>query len=153
MRKLLAVILILVCSCKKPNAIKKPDNLIGKDKMVQVLYDLHMLSATKSSAKEVLSDNSIDADQYVFTKYSIDSIQLAKSMTYYASKPSEMAEMYNVINSRLEEQKKIFEKERDSISKKNKLKAKSIKLKDSLLEERKKEKMLTAEKPQQDSIE
>jgi len=133
MRKLFVLIVLLSFSCKKPDAIKKPENLIEKEKMIQVLYDLHMLSATKSSAKEVLVDHNIDSENYVFTKYSIDSTQLAQSITFYASKPAQMLKMYEEINGRLAAQKELFEKERDRRKEENENEAKNLKTRDSII--------------------
>lgn len=149
MRKLIVLIVLLSFSCKKPDAFKKPENLIEKEKMIEVLYDLHLLSATKSSAKEVLADHNIDAEKYVFTKYKIDSTQLAQSVTFYASKPEQMLEIYEEINSRFTSQKTLFEKERDARSEEKKKQTKILKEQDSVvqLKENKKD-ILTLEDSQ-----
>ncbi len=133
MRKLFVLIVLLCFSCKKPDAIKKPVDLIEKEKMIAVLYDLHMLSATKSTAKEVIVDNNIDAEKYVFAKYKIDSIQLAQSITFYASKPEQMLAIYESVNSRFASQKKLFEEERDARAEEKKSKDKNIKVRDSII--------------------
>lgn len=66
------------------DSVKKPDNLIPRDKMADIMYDLQLLEAIRTQKPDVLVQHHIDAEHYVYAKYHIDSLQLAKSSQYYA---------------------------------------------------------------------
>jgi len=103
--KIMRKILILFCllfsllSCDN-NAIKKPNKLIEKDKMISILYDLLVIEAIKSqNINEGFSSKS--ANEYIYKKYKIDSIQLVESNKYYASDIDEYKKMYDEVKSKL----------------------------------------------------
>ncbi|GLB48495.1 DUF4296 domain-containing protein [Neptunitalea lumnitzerae] len=112
------ILLLLVCcgigfvSCKQ-NLVDEPDDLIPANTMEKIIYDLSMLNALKAVESDVLEKNNIDAQQYLFEKYKIDSLQFANSSVYYASKnPEEYGKMYERVKFRIEKQLDIV---KDSI--------------------------------------
>ena len=98
--------LFLLVSCEK-TTVKKPDNLIKEDKMVDIIYDLSLLEAIKSQKPAVLDSNSVDSKTYIYEKYKIDSLQFAKSDQYYASDIPSYKKMYDKVTKRIEDNKKI----------------------------------------------
>lgn len=100
---------VLIFGCQN-SAVEKPSNLIKKNKMIDILYDISLLEAVKSqninggiSSKEI--------NKYIFKKYKIDSVQLVKSNKYYASDVAEYKKMYQKVKERLDaENKKIEDK-------------------------------------------
>ena len=98
-------ILFLAVSCGD-KAVKKPDNLIEEDKMVNIIYDLSLLEAAKSQKPAVLDSNAVDVRNYIYKKYKIDSIQFAKSGQYYASDIANYRKIYANVAKKLEDQKK-----------------------------------------------
>jgi hypothetical protein len=102
-RSVLICLLFSFISCN--NAVEKPKNLIEKDKMVDILYDLSLLEAIKSQNISGGISNK-DANAYLYKKYKIDSIQLAQSNKYYASDVDEYKKMFGKVKSRLEAQSK-----------------------------------------------
>src|SRR3970282_2916898 len=80
---LLAIISVLV-SCKE-EVVKKPDRLIEKEAMVNIMYDLSLLEAIKYQNPTSLDTFKINPKKYIYKKYKIDSLQFAKSNTYYGS--------------------------------------------------------------------
>lgn len=109
--------------------------------MADILFDLAVINAVKSTDIAILRDNNIDPTEYVFTKYGIDSIQFVESDRYYASNPSEYKAIYESVESKLEKEKKLLEdakKISDSIKtaefkqEKAKKKSQEKKIKDSL---------------------
>ncbi|MGL2965142.1 DUF4296 domain-containing protein [Flavobacterium sp. XGLA_31] len=104
MKKIITLfgLLFLIISCNS-KGIEKPKNLIDKDKMVNILYDLSLLQAIKSQNVGGGIENK-EANEYLFKKYNIDSIQLAESNKYYASDMEEYKKMYEEVKSRLEEE-------------------------------------------------
>ena len=90
------------------NTIEKPKNLIEKDKMTKILYDLSLLDAMKNQYIEGGISNQ-KANDYIYKKYKIDSIQLVQSNKYYASDIEEYKKM-------LEEVKSILDKENNNLA-------------------------------------
>lgn len=99
------MVLFLSVSCKK-ELVKKPAKLIEKEKMMNIIYDLTLLEAIKY--QQPLSLDSVESSpkKFIFKKYKVDSLQFAKSNIYYASDYDGYKEMYDVINARLEKEKK-----------------------------------------------
>lgn len=99
------LVLFLSVSCKK-ELVKKPAKLIGKEKMMNIIYDLTLLEAIKY--QQPLSLDSVESSpkKFIFKKYKVDSLQFAKSNIYYASDYDAYKEMFDQINARLEKEKK-----------------------------------------------
>ncbi|WP_418603709.1 DUF4296 domain-containing protein [Hwangdonia sp.] len=93
-------ILFIATACYKYDKPKKPKNLIPKEKMVQIIMDVRLLSSANGTNKTILDNNNLQAETYVYKKYGIDSLQFALSNDYYA---------YYV-----EDYKAIYEKVQDS---------------------------------------
>jgi hypothetical protein len=115
-------ILFLSCfiiSCTSNTIIEKPDNLIPKDKMVDVITDLLIASGAKN-IKNIHQQRDIDYYSLVFEKYQVDSTQFQESNYYYTSKIDDYDEMLAEVNNRLRTLKNKFDKEKrelDSINK------------------------------------
>ncbi|TDE46930.1 DUF4296 domain-containing protein [Flavobacterium rhamnosiphilum] len=103
MRKIIALltIVILFVSCKE-EVVNKPERLIEKDVMVDIMYDLSILEAIRNQNPASLDTFKINSRDYIFKKYKIDSAQFAKSNVYYASDYNEYKSMFEQISKRLE---------------------------------------------------
>ena len=82
------------------NSVEKPSNLIDKDKMVDILYDISLLEAIKTQNIGGGISSKMGND-YIYKKYKIDSIQFVKSNIYYASDIEEYKKMFEEIKQRL----------------------------------------------------
>ncbi|WP_296143234.1 DUF4296 domain-containing protein [uncultured Flavobacterium sp.] len=82
-------------------AIEKPDNLIEKEKMDDIIYDLTLLQAMRGGYQATLDSNKVDVANYIYKKYKIDSLQFANSNRYYASDVAAYNRMFNRVNERL----------------------------------------------------
>ena len=102
------ILISLILSCKE-EVIKKPENLIEKEIMVDVMYDLALLEAIKYQSPNALQAHKINPDEYINKKYKIDSAQFVQSNMYYASDYKEYKKMYDQINSRLVKNKSLLE--------------------------------------------
>ena len=102
------ILISLIFSCKE-EVVKKPENLIEKEIMVDVMYDLALLEAIKYQSPNALQAHKINPDEYIYKKYKIDSAQFVQSNMYYASDYKEYKKMYDQINSRLKENKSLTE--------------------------------------------
>ena len=136
----IVVLCVMVLACSNAYKPKKPDNLIPKDQMTELLYDLYVINAAKGVNRKILETNGFNPETYILTKYNIDSTQFADSNTYYSYKTEVYDEIVEKVKARLEKEKEVFEeikeqendsikKRRDSISSAKKI---SKKLKDSI---------------------
>lgn len=102
------MVLFLSVSCKK-ELVKEPAKLIGKEKMIDIIYDLSLLEAIKY--QQPLSLDSVESNptKFVFKKYKVDSLQFAQSNIYYAADYDSYKEMFDEINARLDKEKKSTE--------------------------------------------
>jgi hypothetical protein len=102
------ILISLILSCKE-EVVKKPENLIEKEIMVDVMYDLALLEAIKYQSPNALQAHKINPDEYIYKKYKIDNAQFVQSNMYYASDYKEYKKMYDQINSRLVKNKSLLE--------------------------------------------
>ncbi|MBT8244002.1 MAG: DUF4296 domain-containing protein [Winogradskyella sp.] len=86
MKKFLAisVVVLLVLGCEPNLKPKKPDNLIPKEKMTNLLYDMFITSSAKGINRPKFEKLGLNPETYILKKYSIDSLQFAESNNYYA---------------------------------------------------------------------
>lgn len=105
------VLLFLVVACNE-KLMEKPDDLIPENKMVEVLKDLAIVNAAKTTNVAVLQENDIEPMNYIFEKHGIDSIQLVESDRYYASLPVKYEQIYKKVEAELERETKALEEEK-----------------------------------------
>lgn len=107
MRKLLlfSLGLLFLAACRK-DIMDKPENLIPRKKMVDIMYDMAVLSATKSVQQDILIENNIFPETYLYEKYQIDSLQLVESKVYYASRPDVYLKIFKEVEGRLNAKRK-----------------------------------------------
>lgn len=110
MKKIILFLAVLVgsISCEK-SAVPMPDNLIAKDKMTDIMYDLSILEAMKYQNLSLLATYNVNPSQYIFKKYNIDSAQFAQSNIYYASNYTDYNEMYNDVIKRVDAEKIVLD--------------------------------------------
>ena len=132
------IILCLVFSCNNTlnQNNKPPENLISKEKMVDIIYDMTLINVAKGVNKSILENNGIIPEQYLFNKHSIDSMLFAKSNEYYSYDLKTYQTIYDNVKIKLEKNKKIIS---DSIEI---LKQISGKMSKKLIKESKKNKIL-----------
>jgi Domain of unknown function (DUF4296) len=85
MKKRISLLAILALIGCKEDLVKKPDLLIERSKMMDIMYDMSLLEAIKYQNPTVLDSNQIRPKQYIYKKYKIDSLQLAQNNVYYAA--------------------------------------------------------------------
>lgn len=138
----LLLVMILIFSCGK-KVVEEPKNLIEKEKMIAIYYDLAIYNSIRSTNPASLKENNIDEVMpYMFKKYGIDSLQYVNSDKYYASIPLEYQLMYEEVESRLLAASEMYDEARkkraDSIKAANEKRSDSIqKLRTANVPERK----------------
>ena len=113
MKKLLFLILgtVMITSCVE-KIIEKPDDLIPREKMTQMLYDLAILNAAKSINSYILEKHFDSPTNFLFEQYGVDSLQFVQSDIYYASQPLVYEAIYKEVAARLEKEKSKVEEVR-----------------------------------------
>jgi len=97
-------ICFLVLSCGN-QLMEPPEDLISKEKMADILYDIALINSIDNSHPQVLISKNIKVMDFVFKKYGIDSAQFVQSDRYYASVPVLYEEIYQAVEDQLERQR------------------------------------------------
>jgi len=127
MKKLVWVLVVVVLwlGCKQ----KVPNGIINRDKMEEILFDIHLVDGYISTIYMQDSARKVGAAYYngIYKKYDTDSVQYTRSLTYYNNNPEILQEIYKGIAKKLENQKIKMQKA-DSLIQKKRFKADSIKI-------------------------
>jgi hypothetical protein len=110
-------------ACTSNTIIKKPDHLISKNQMVDLLSDMLIASGAENIKNEDLERN-VNYFPLVFEKYGIDSTRFKESNFYYTSRIDDYEEILKNVEERLKAQKKVLDKQ---IELKDSLKRDSLK--------------------------
>ncbi|MBY0245571.1 MAG: DUF4296 domain-containing protein [Sphingobacteriaceae bacterium] len=88
-----------------------PENVLQPEKMVKVLYDIHLVDGYISTISVQDSAKIISAKYYktVYKKHQIDSAMYNRSLNYYYKHPDVFAKIYTVVSADLDKQKKVLE--------------------------------------------
>ncbi len=127
--------------CQDVTRPEKPENLIAKDKMIDILTETYLANAARSVDNQSIISKGIKMDSIIYKNFGVDSLQFAKSNAFYAADVNEYMEIMKEIETRLTNTQKkmdsIWEQEqlrKNSISEKLKEdKANSQPVKDSLI--------------------
>ncbi|WP_052752735.1 DUF4296 domain-containing protein [Kordia zhangzhouensis] len=106
----LFILCITIISCKE-EAVPKPDNLLSKEKMAEILYDITLINAAKGVDNKKLEESYMHLDAYVYQKHQIDSLQFLVSNNYYAANPLIYDEIYGIVQAKLTKERKAIGKE------------------------------------------
>jgi len=125
-RKLLFGVLVLLLmnfvACQSVKEPEKPENLISKDMMIDILTDCYINNAVRSISFVILKDSKIRLDSMIYIKYQIDSLQFTQSNEYYSLQFNTYVDMLTQVEERLEKIKERtdsivkIEKKNDTIS-------------------------------------
>ncbi len=141
MRKLVfIVILLLFVSCKE-ESIQKPEHLIEKEMMVDIMYDLSILNAIKFQNPISFEGYNSNELEYIYKKYKIDSTQFVQNNNYYTSNYKEYKKMFDQITQRINDDKTKLD---TIISREERKKNLSVKSKKASLDSLSKKKSLKA---------
>ncbi|GEL10082.1 protein of unknown function [Flavobacterium glycines] len=153
------VLIMLFFSCKD-DAVKKPERLIDKEVMENIIYDLSLLDAIKYNEPATTENYKVNPKEFIFRKYKVDSAQFAQNNIYYASDFEVYKAMYDSVIKRIDRKKTLLdslvkkEVKRDSLNQAKKKRmdsianAKKVALakKDSLKKLKKKDSLLLKKK-------
>ena len=95
---MIACLFGLACGNK---LLEAPENLIPKEQMADILYDMALLHAIDNSHPQVIKANDLKIMEFIYKKHQIDSAQFVQSDRYYASVPGEYRDIYEEVEARL----------------------------------------------------
>lgn len=104
-------ILVFMVSCYDLKGPKKPDDLLSKSEMTNIIFDLKVLASINGENAKVLDSNNINVNTYVFMKYNIDSVRFAKSNNYYAYNIEDYEEIYQNVNDSLQKLNEYYKEQ------------------------------------------
>lgn len=119
---------IFLFGCQNINAPEKPDNLIPKDKMVDIMEQAYLTNAARGIENKAIIEKGIYLDSLIYYKNGIDSLQFARSNAYYASNLNIYSEIFRDLEKRLDRS----QKELDSLLYSEKPQKQPVKEKDSV---------------------
>lgn len=120
---------LCIVSCTSNSIYDKPENIIPKDTMELLLFDMYIANAAKNM-KDKSSKKRKNYLPLVYEKYKIDSTRFDDSNIYYTSKIEDYNDILSSVKNRLENNHTIFKTEidlKDSLKKAKKLKQRKLK--------------------------
>lgn len=109
--------LILTCiitglfGCQEVHYPKKPENLISKEKMIDILTETYLANAARSVDRRSIESQGIRMDSLIYRNFGIDSLQFVRSNAYYAADINTYMEIFEKVTKNLS----AAEKKVDSI--------------------------------------
>jgi len=100
----LIVLTVLFFACTN-SVVPKPDTLLEEDIMVNILYDVALLQASEGYMPEKLKEKKIKPNDYIYTKYKIDSTIYFQNQIYYAANMAMYKNMNKEVLNRLNKNK------------------------------------------------
>jgi len=98
-------------ACTSNTIMKKPDDLISKDQMVDLLTDM-LLASAGENIKNIHLERKVNYYPLIYEKYQIDSIRFMESNFYYTSRIDDYDEILRKVEARLKEIREKYERER-----------------------------------------
>jgi len=96
--------MLIFLSCNENS--KPPKDILGREKMADILADIHMAESRVSKMNLRSMDSSVvvfnKLQQDIWAKYEVDSSLYNKSYSYYASNPEAMNSLYEIVTQKLE---------------------------------------------------
>ena len=83
------------------------DNLISEDKMIEILYDMSLISVSKGINKRIIENNGMKPKKYILKKHNIDSIQFVVSNEYYSKDLEAYLSIYEEVLKKLQSNREI----------------------------------------------
>lgn len=124
MKKLVYILLAVLAVACSDNTAPKPDKLLDKDEMADILYDIALIQAIKSYQPALLDSSNVNTHTYIYKKYSIDSLTFAQNHLYYASDIEGYEKIQKKVTDRINKNKEILAPPaKDSLANANKNKS------------------------------
>ena len=114
MKKAILLALLMLSSCTQVEEVP-PENLIGEEKMADLIFELAVLDAAKGFVpKDQKGRIVLDADSF-YQFHEIDSAQFTSSNAHYAKQPKAYLRIVSMAKTKLEEFEKNMEEGENEI--------------------------------------
>ena len=120
----IALLGLFLINCTSNTIIKKPDNLVSKDEMANILTDMFLASGGEN-IKNLQLQRKVNYFPLVYEKHKIDSTRFKESNFYYVSRIDDYQEILDKVDKKLKALRKLNQEEmevRDSIKKRDRKK-------------------------------
>ena len=118
MKKAILLALLMLSSCAQVEEVQ-PENLIGEEKMADLIFELAVLDAAKGFVpKDQKERIELDADSF-YMFHEIDSVQFTSSNAYYAKHPKAYLRIVSMAKTKLEKFNKNIEDNENKMLKTN----------------------------------
>ena len=107
MKKIVLLVFVFGFFACTENPVKRPKKLLDEATMENILFDVAVLQAANINAPDILQANKIDAKDYIYKKYKIDSATYHQNNRYYAAEVNNYKHMHKRILERLEKHQSI----------------------------------------------
>lgn len=117
MKKLLILCIAITSlfSCNSNTIIKKPENLISKNLMIEIITETYIAKAA-GNRKNINGDKRLNYHHIVYQKYQLDSTTFNNSLNYYISRIDESEEIFKTVSDNLDQKminlKKLLEEQK-----------------------------------------
>jgi hypothetical protein len=116
MKKEIILTLLVLSSCVNVEEVP-PENLIGEDKMADLIFELAVLDAAKGFVPTDQKGRiELDADSF-YLFHEIDSAQFTSSNAYYTKQPKAYLRIVSVAKTKLQEFNKNIEESENEMLK------------------------------------
>ena len=102
--KLFVLLILVLFSCNNFTE-PKPKNLLDRETMTNIFYDLALLESAQGFLPRVLSENNINPKEFIYKKYKIDSLDFVQNNKYYASDVELYKRIYDDVHKKLTAEK------------------------------------------------
>ena len=119
MKKIISILVLLIIISCVEKGMEKPENLISKDKMVDLLFDMHIANKTRN-IKNLEKEKNTNYYAIISEKHKIDSTRFKESHAYYMYYIAEYEAIYKKLEVRFDtvfKQQELIIKIADSIKK------------------------------------
>ncbi|MBT8270706.1 MAG: DUF4296 domain-containing protein [Flavobacteriaceae bacterium] len=128
---------LMGCKNNKIPEPSKPGNLLTEDQMVELIYDMAIMTAAKGSNRKILENSGIKPQSFVFEKHNVDSLQFTLSNEYYAYRIEDYERIYERVKTKLAADRKQFNEELKAAStKEDSIQAENKRRRDSIINAR-----------------
>ena len=107
----LLVFMLALTGCQNVERPQKPDHLLDEDQMTDILYDIAILKSIKTYNVNDMRALDINPDTFIYKKYDIDSLQLARNISYYAVDFNKYAALWKRVSERVSQKQEEAEDE------------------------------------------
>lgn len=122
---------IFLLGCQDKVSYEKPEGLIEKAEMIDMLFDMHLAIGTSNIQNTHLEKNR-NYMSLVYEKYNIDSTQFAEANLYYTAHIQEYEEIFEEVERRIGNLKEVMEPKEDSIADTSISSKEAVRKKDSI---------------------